>query len=281
MTVDSADNLYINDCKNNQIYKQNRDGELSLVVTNFYDPRSVAVDSSGNVYVVDYCNHRIKKIMPDGEMSTFAGRRQGLKDGAGSRAEFNYPIGVTVDSAGTVYVADSDNNCIRKITPAGVVSTLAGSGEWGFADGPGTEAQFNFPLGVTVDSSGAVYVADSINRCIRKITPAGVVSTLAGGTGTGATAKFNYPSSVAVDSAGIVYVTDTNNHQIKKITPTGEVGTLAGSGIQGFADGIGIKTKFKHPSGVAVDSSGTVYVADSGNNLIRRITSAGEVTTLD
>lgn len=227
VTVDSADNLYINDCKNNQIYKQNRDGELSLVVTNFYDPRSVAVDSSGNVYVVDYCNHRIKKITPDGEMSTFAGRRQGLKDGAGSRAEFNYPIGVTVDSAGTVYVADSDNNCIRKITPAGVVSTLAG------------------------------------------------------GTGTGATAKFNYPSSVAVDSAGIVYVTDTNNHQIKKITPTGEVGTLAGSGIQGFADGIGIKTKFKHPSGVAVDSSGTVYVADSGNNLIRRITSAGEVTTLD
>ena len=210
----------------------------------------------------------------------------GYADGTGSAAQFNSPSGVAVDSAGTVYIADSYNNSIRKITPAGVVTTLAGSGTYGFADGTGTAARFDHPFGVAVDSSGTVYITDSYNNSIRKITPAGVVTTLAGSgaygftDGTGSAAQFNSPSGVAVDSSGTVYVADQFNHRIRKITPAGVVTTLAGSGTAGFADGTGSAAQFNYPTGVAVDSAGTVYVADVNNQRIRKITPAGVVTTL-
>ncbi len=207
-------------------------------------------------------------------------------DGNGTAAQFNRPAGVAVDSAGTVYVADRDNNRIRKITPAGVVTTLAGSGAYGSADGTGIAAQFNGPLGVAVDSSGTVYVADTYNNLIRKITPAGVVTTLAGSgapgstNGTGNAASFNTPYGVAVDSSGTIYVGDGLSYLVRKITPAGVVTTLAGSGVAGFTDGTGTTAQFNRPDGVAVDSSGTVYVADAYNHRIRKITPAGVVTTL-
>jgi hypothetical protein len=185
---------------------------------------------------------------------------------------------VAVDSAGNVYVGDTSNSTIRKITSAGVVSTLAGlAGSIGSADGTGSAARFGDPHGVAVDSAGNVYVADSGYDTIRKITPAGVVTTLAGlaggpgsADGTGSAARFNQPYGVAVDSAGNVYVADTANDTIRKITPAGVVKTLAGLASSiGSADDTGSAARFNGPGGVAVDTAGDVYVADSDNNTIR------------
>jgi sugar lactone lactonase YvrE len=241
----------------------------------FNNPYGVAVDSAGTVYVVDTVNNRIRKITPAGVVTALAGSVYGYLDGTGTGARFSYPYGVAVDSAGTVYVADSENNRIRKITPAGVVTTLAGSTD-GYLDGTGTGAQFSYPCGVAVDSAGTVYVGDWNNNRIRKITPAGVVTTLAGSTvgyldGTGTGARFNNPYGVAVDSAGTVYVADSNNNRIRKITPAGVVTTLAGSTV-GYLDGTGTGAQFNNPCGVAVDSAGTVYVGDSNNFRIRKVT---------
>jgi len=250
----------------------------------------VAVDTAGNVYVADSENHLIRKISPAGDVSTLAGSgANGANNATGTAATFKFPTGVAVDTAGNVYVADRSNHLIRKITPTGVVSTLAGLANIsGANDANGTAATFNFPSGVAVDTAGNVYVADLSNRLIRKITPTGTVSTLAGNAGTtgainatGTNATFDNPFGVAVDTAGNVYVADSSNHLIRKITPAGVVTTLAGTvGVFGSADGNGTNATFNLPSGVAVDTAGNVYVADSSNQLIRKISPAGDVTTL-
>ena len=222
----------------------------------------------------------------------------GFVDGTGDvfgTTQLSNPSGVAVDTFGNVYVADTFNNRIRKITPAGDTTTLAGNGTFGFVDGtggPGGTTQFRSPTGVAVDGAGNVYVADFDNQRIRKITPTGDTTTLAGngtygfidGTGgpLGAT-QFRSPNSVAVDAAGNVYVTDANNNRIRKITPTGDTTTLAGNGTQGFVDGTGGPggaTQFSGPNGVAVDAAGNVYIADTGNQRIRKITPTGDTTTL-
>jgi sugar lactone lactonase YvrE len=194
-----------------------------------------------------------------------------------------------MDVSGNVYVADSINETIRKVTPAGVVSTLAGmAGQYGSDDGTGANARFFELSGVAVDGSGNVYVADTGNYTIRKVTPAGVVSTLAGmarqsgsADGTGAAARFNNPNSVAVDRSGNVYVADTNNNTIRKITPAGVVSTIAGSaGQDGNVDGAGAVARFNYPRGIDVNGYGNIYVADTGNNTIRMVTPAGVVSTV-
>jgi len=254
-------------------------------------PNGVAADAAGNVYVADSANGTIRKITPGGVVTTLAGTAGvlGSADGTGPAARFNYPQGVAVDGAGNVYVADQINSTIRKITPAGVVTTLAGSpGVAGGADGTGPAARFNEPEGLAVDGVGNVYVADQLNAAIRKITPAGVVTTVAGALtvagssdGTGAAARFNYPADVAVDGAGNLYVADELNSTIRKITPAGVVTTIAGTPSQyGSADGTGGAARFHFPNGVALDGAGNLYVTDTANDTLRKVTPAGVVTTV-
>jgi PKD repeat protein len=208
----------------------------------------------------------------------------GNANGVGSAASFDYPCGVVADSAGNVYVADYGSSTIRKITPGGMVSTLAGLAfNYGSADGTGSAARFEYPFGVAADSVGNVYVADTDNYTIRKITPDGVVTTLAGlagnygsADGTGSAARFYYPYGLAADSGGNVYVADTENSTIRKVTPDGVVTTLAGlAGNYGGTDGTNSAARFSTPTGVAVDSAGNVYVADYGNSTIRKVTPVG------
>jgi sugar lactone lactonase YvrE len=209
---------------------------------------------------------------------------QGFANGNGTLTQFNLPFGVAVDISGNVYVADSQNSRIRKISPAGLVTTLAGS-TFGYADGVGTSAQFYYPNGVAVDGTGNVYVTDSFNHRIRKITPQGIVSTIAGSgvagfaNGTGVAAQFNYPRGIVIDSSGNLYIADTSNHRIRKITSTGVVTTIAGSGIAGLINSSGTSARFNNPRGVTIDNFGNIYVADSSNHCIRKITPSGSVTT--
>jgi len=219
-------------------------------------------------------------------VSTLAGSGvQGAADGTGIFATFYQPTGVAVDASGNVYIADYRNNLIRKITTAGVVTTLAGSVVPGAANATGAYASFNQPTGVAVDASGNIYVADNANNLIREITPAGVVTTIAGSgasgglNATGNAATFNYPQGIAVDASGNIYVADYGNNQVRKIAPGGIVTTLAGKDSAGANNGVDTAATFNQPTSVAVDAAGNVYVADEGNNLIRKISPAGTVTT--
>ena len=257
----------------------------------FNQPAGMAVDGAGNVYVADSGNATIRKVVLAGDVTTFAGAAgmPGSTNGGVGAARFTGPGGVAVDGAGNVYVADTDNATIRKITAGGDVTTPAGAaGKPGKMDGTGDVARFSSPSDVAVDAAGNLYVVDQDNHAIRKVTPAGEVTTFAGmleqfgiADGTGAAARFTFPSSIAIDTASNFYVADTNNNTIRKITPAGVVTTLAGTpGTAGSADGAGAAARFNGPAAVAVDGSGNVYVADTRNATIRKVTPAGVTTTV-
>jgi sugar lactone lactonase YvrE len=244
----------------------------------FNGPDGIALAPSGDLYVADADNRRIRRVAPDGTVTTVAGSGQpGTRDGPAATAQFLYPTGVAVDHAGALYIADRGAHTIRKLTPQGVVSTLAGSDRPGYTDGMGAVAQFHDPMAVVVDRSGRLFVTDSGSHAIRMIKPDGRVSTVAGSPqagsvdGTGAAARFNWPTGLALDDAGNLYVADSNNALIRTISPGGQVTTLAGIGRAGSDDGPGGMAGFHFPTGVAVDRQGDVYIADSANNMIRRI----------
>ena len=306
LAVDAAGNVFVADTSNLTIRKISPAGVVTTLAgtaaslgsadgtgaaARFNYPRGLAVDAAGNVLVADTGNHTIRKISPAGVVTTLAGTAgsAGITDGTGAAARFNNPRGLAVDGAGNVLVADAPNHTIRKISPAGVVTTLAGTaGVQDSTDGTGAAARFSNPIGLTVDGAGNVLVADSANHTIRKISPAGVVTTLAGTAGsagitdgTGAAARFNNPRGLAVDGAGNVLVADAPNHTIRKISPAGVVTTLAGTaGVQDSTDGTGAAARFNFPQGLAVDAAGNVLVADTSNHTIRKISPAGVVTTV-
>jgi sugar lactone lactonase YvrE len=254
-------------------------------------PVAIARDHSGNLFVADASANVIRMVTTGGAVSIFAGTtgNAGSTDGAGSAARFNQPGGLALDATGNLFVADTGNATIRKITSSGVVTTLAGDATArGNVDGTGNAARFNHPIGLAIDSAGNLYVADTFTDTVRKITPAGAVSTLAGSNavtgstdGSGSAARFNNPSGVTADASGIVYVTDTGNNTIRKITADGTVTTLAGlPGVSGSTDGTGSAAFFSQPTNLAIDVNGNLYVADTGNALIRRVTSSGGVSLL-
>ncbi len=247
--------------------------------------QGVATDQAGNIFVADMDNHRIRKISTDGEVSTFAGSEEGLEDGIGSAAKFKYPGDIVIDAFDNVYVADMNNHCIRKISPEGEVITMAGTGFPGVDDGPGISATFSKPVRLTIDADGNLFVVGYTGHRVRKVTPEGVVSTIAGSSpgyedGTGSEAKFFGPHGIAMDSEGNLYVGEYNNHTIRKVTQAGVVSTLAGSNSIGDEDGTGASAKFNAPAGVAIDLDGNILVCDVNNHKIRMITPEGIVTTV-
>jgi sugar lactone lactonase YvrE len=314
VAVDPSGNAYIVDTANSTVRKMTPDrtittfagapggfGAVNGVGTEarFHYPFGIAIDAAGTLYVADSANTSIRKIAPDGSVSTLAGAPEtpGVVDGTGSAARFGYPEGVAVDASGNVYVADTNNHAIRRITPAGVVAYVAGfPGTPGSADGTQGAARFRFPSGIAVDSGGTIYVTDTSNHTIRKVTAAGVVTTFAGqagarggADGTGNAARFSLPYGITVDASGNVYVCDSSydgalgvgGSTIRKITPAGVVTTLAGQpGAMGAVDGVGSAARFESPFGIAIDAQGVLYVAEYWNNAIRRVAPDGTVTTI-
>ena len=278
LTTDAAGNVYVADSENNRIRKISPSGEVSTLAgdgtiganngpaatAQFDFPHGLCRDANGNIYVADAANNMIRKITPQGVVSTFAGNgTPGLVEGNAAQAEFNDPAGVTIDAAGNLYVTDGNNRRIRKITQAGVVSTLG-------------NADFGFPEGITIDAAGNLYVADPQKNRISRVTPAGAITTLAGTgdfglkDGAGDVAQFLNPEGIAIDASGNLYVGDLDNNAVRKITPAGIVTTLAGNGT-GYANGPGPQAKFYQPSGIAVDAFGNIYVTDTINSRIRKL----------
>ena len=294
--TDPSGNAYVSDSSNYTIRKVtprgvvttvagvagtsgSRDGPASTAL--FAGVGGVAVDSAGNLFVADSGNYTIREISTSGNVTTIAGLAgtRGEVDGTGSTARLYDPQNLAIDRSNNIYVADGMGNVIRKVTEAGVVTTLAGSGTAGPSNGTGIGAQFNDPTGIAVDYFGNIYVADFGNDTVREVTPSGVVTTLAGSPGTagsadgsGEAASFNGAAGLGVDSSGNVYVADAANDTIRKVAPGGFVTTVAGlAGDLENIDGLATNARFNTPGDVTIDASGIVYVADSGNSTIRRI----------
>lgn len=252
----------------------------------FRNPEGVAISPDGSIIVTDRANHSIRRVTPEGVVTTILGDgTSGFVNGDVATAKLKSPWKLCVDKHGNIFIADRDNHAIRKIDTNGQVSTVAGTGASGYVDGPGALAQFNQPLDVAVDGNGVLYVADNNNHKIRKITPDGVVSTVAGGVsgfadGELSTALFKNPSGIAVDAGGNVYVADRLNHRVRKIDiASGQVTTVAGTGSAGTRDGVAAEAQFNGPYGVDVSEDGKIIVADLGNHKIRMIEN-GAVSTL-
>lgn len=247
---------------------------LSGAASTLNRPSGITKDAGGNFYVCDRDNHRIVKITSAGVTSVFAGSgTPGMADGTGTTAQFNQPYCITIDGAGNLYVGDRINHAIRKITAGGVVTTLAGNGTPGNQNGTGSAARFSEPLGITIDGSGNLYVADYINALIRKVTPAGVVTTV-----TSVSAIFGIVS----DAAGNLYFTEYGMNKVSKYTAGGAYSVIAGDtgGSSGITDGTGSAARFFFPAGITMDASGNLYITETANNRIRKITPAGIVTTI-
>lgn len=256
-------------------------------------PTAVALDFQGNLYIADSLNNRVRQVAPGGTIGTFAGTGVpgfAVDSGPPAGAQFNTPEGVGVDPAGIVYIVDTLNSRVRQLAPGGNILTYAGNGNASyFGDGlPASRAAINHPEGIALDAAGNVYIADTLDNAVRKVSN-GTITTFAGsgppgfgGDGGPATgARLDHPGAVAVDAAGNVYVADTGNNRVRRIDPLGGITTVAGNGDTTFGGdgGPALSASLSGPRGVAVDRAGNLYIADTGHNRIRRVT-GGTITTI-
>ena len=311
VAVDPAGDVFIGDYYNYRVRKIGTDGNISTLAGNglngypgdggpatasqLAQPKAVAVDSAGNLYIADTFGNTVRKVTPDGTVTRLAGtglRGYSGDGGPATAAQLNRPRGIAVDSTGNVYISDTDNQRVREVTTDGKINTFAGVGVAGFSgDGAAPNlAGLSSPSGLTVDSSGNLFIADLANNVVREVS-GGIILTIAGafnpgyfGDGNAATrALLNSPSNLALDSAGNLYIADYFNHAIRKVTlATKIISTVAGNGIQGYSGDAAAATSAKLflPWGVAVDSSGNIFIGDSGNNVIREVASSGNITTV-
>jgi sugar lactone lactonase YvrE len=258
--------------------------------------RDIAIDNAGNLFIADGGNHRVRKVDTNGVITTVAGTGVPGSTGDGgpaTAATLFYPSSLAIGAGGTLYIADGGNNRVRKVTPDGVISAVAGTGAWGFSGdgGPATAAQLYQPQGLALDEVGNLYIADTSNERVRKVTPNGVITTVAGngnlatfsGDGGPATAAGLWsPNSVAVDRAGNLFIADTYNRRIRKVARDGVITTVAGNGVVGFSGDGGPATSaaLRYPHGIAVDGDGTIYIADTNNDRVRKVAPDGIITTV-
>jgi sugar lactone lactonase YvrE len=259
------------------------------------EPFGVAVDAVGNLYIADTSNHRIRKVDASGVITTVAGNGTESFSGDGgpaTSAALNTPIGVAVDVAGNLYIADAFNNRIRKVNATGIITTVAGNGDARFSGdhATATSASLSAPFGVAVDKAGNLYIADTSNQRVRKVDTSGAIATVAGngmegfsGDGGPATrASLNFPTGVTLDRTGNLFITDQSNHRIRMVTTGGVITTVAGNGDAGFSGdhAAATSTRLNLPIGTAVDAAEALYIADTSNHRIRRVSSDGMVTTV-
>ena len=322
VAVDRDGNLYVADTWTRRIRRVDTTGTITTIAGKWESgysgdggpaveaglngPYGVAVDSAGNVYIADNWNHRIRRIDTSGTITTVAGtaelelKKEGYTGDGGPAVEalLAYPSDVVVDGAGNLYIADSSNYRIRRIDTEGIITTIAGIGEAGYSGDGGSaiEAQLNWPSSLALDGAGNLYIADSNNHRIRRVDVAGTITTVAGtgemdypgGGGYGGdggpavAAKLYRPEGVAVDSAGNLYISDTGNYRVRRVDTAGIITTIAGTGLNGHSGdgGPAVAAKLYRPKGVAVDSAGNLYISDTGNHRIRRVDTAGIITTI-
>ncbi|MGW0933127.1 NHL domain-containing protein [Streptomyces sp. NPDC002644] len=272
------------------------DGDVGPAVAARLDrPYGLAMDSTGTLYVSDHNNHRVCRITTDGRIRTVAGTGTAGFDGdhgPALSAQLDCPREVAVDRAGNLYIADSENHRIRKVTADGQIRTVAGTGTAGFSgdDGPAASAELNCPYGVAVDSTGTLYIADTDNHRVRQVTPDGRIRTVAG-TGTpgfsgdgspAAAAQLNGPYGVAIDGAGDLYITDADNHRVRKVAGDGTISTVVGTGTDGFSGDGGPATsaRLDFPLGVVADHTGALYISDHNNHRVRKVAGDGTISTV-